>query len=451
MSRRAWAWQFVVCALLTMPVSLTPPARAADRELEGAAAKRGIEVLRALSVDLDGDRRPEALVAGLVERGITLSLWRKVDEKPYQQLFASEIYDGDAVLRLEARQLVADATLETILELREASPDETLRRLIVSRWHNATLIPVFEGTFPTGNIEKAEPGETILAFGETTAGYRLLDIDGDGQVELMLRRDLKTVLAQRPDRSTLRAVVGARETVMRFDPKAGRAGEFVTRQEQFFPYLIESRPTRFSGSSQRLPPELDRKYKREAIDRGVTEVFHGIHSSAPAVDAGAQSEDAGQELAMQRDPAPLAGWGADGKIETAWCVGVAGDGQGQWWRADFSEPTDLRMVRLVFGDASSAKAMARSNDVTGFVLVFSTGDRVTVDRKDLSFCSGPLAGIRDTPLGGDRPGVQTMVLLSKSIRATWVQVDIGRVQRRAKSGETCLAEAVLYGPQPSSM
>lgn len=443
MRRRADGWPFLVAAL-----ALAAPAWAANPELEGAAAKRGIEVLRALPADIDADGRPEVLVAGQVEDGITLSVWRKVADKPYTQLFASAVFDGDAVLRLEARQLVADPALEVIFELREASPDETVRRLFVNRWVNAGLVPIYEGSFPIGDIESGERGETTLAFGETSAGYRFEDVDNNGQVELAVRRDLKTIVAQRPDRSVLRAVVGARESVLRFDPKAGRAGEYVARQEQFYPYLVERKPRHFTGSSQRLPPELDVKFKREAIDKGVTAVFAAAASSAPERDAGSISEDGGQEMAMQRDPAPMAIWGADNQVDTSWCIGVDGDGQGQWWQADFKQPTTLRMIRLIFGDPRSAKTLARSNDVTGFVLIFSSGERVAVDRKDADFCSGPLAGIKDTPLGGDRPGTQTIVFLSKPISATWVKVEIGRVQRRAKGGETCLSEAVFYGPRP---
>jgi len=443
MRRMANGWPLLVAAL-----ALAAPTWAADAALEGAAAKRGIEVLRALTVDVDGDGRPEVLVAGQVEDGITLSIWRKVADKPYTQLFASAVFDGDAVLRLEARQLVADPAPETIFELREASPDETIRHLIISRWLNASLVPIYEASFPIGDIDAVEAGETTLAFGETAAGYRFEDVDSNGQIELAVRRDLKSILAQRPDRSLLRAVVGARETVLRFDPKAGRAGEYVARQEQFYPYLVERKPAHFTGSSQRLPPELDIKFKREAIDKGVSAVFAGAASSAPEVDGGLASEDGGQEPAMQRDPAPMAIWGADNQVDTTWCAGVDGDGQGQWWQADFKQPTTLRMIRVIFGDPRSAKTLAKSNDVTGFVLAFSTGERVTVDRKDLAFCSGPLAGIKDTPLGGDRPGTQTIVFFNKPISATWVRVEIGRVQRRAKGGETCLSEAVFYGPRP---
>lgn len=448
---------FVLCCSHAVFAAAPPPS------IDAAVRAKGYLGLRSISVDLNHDGQDEMIVAAVQEQGVMLTVWSLLAQKDapptWQEKFRGRPLDGEIVLRLEARQMVEDDTPEIVFEVREESPDEILRHLVISRWQRGALTPIFDSSFSVEDLLTERSREGLLAFGPTSAGYRFFDVDADGVMEIGVRRDLKVVRSKRAHNATLRVVVGAQETVFRYQQRAGGRGEYFPGKEQFFPYVEEVPVGEMGGSSQWLPPELEARFGRKAVADGVDNVFKDIKSASPAEglefsaddlrppDAG--SADAAEELAMQRDPAPKALWGADGDLNTAWCEGVEGPGVGQWWEARFDPERSFRMMRLILGDVSSKARYQRSNRLSGLTLVFSSGDRVYFDRQDLDFSGGTLAGFADYPLGEGHPGQQTLVFFSKPIKASWVRVEISQAQSRGREDKTCISEVKFYASTPS--
>lgn len=434
----------------------------ANPDIKSAVRAAGYDYLRSVQADLDGDKQPEAIVAGRGEDGAVLSVWRleiKKDKAKYwRQIYRGRSFDGDIILHLRAQQLVANAAPEVIFEVREESPDETSRHLVVYRWFNKALVSIFDSNFSVEELYSKKSGEQLLSFGETSAGYRFFDDDGDGQQEIAVRRDLKIVRSKRTRKAALRVVVGARETIFRFQARGRGAGEYVAGREQFHPYVEEVPVAKTSGSSQWLPPELETRFGRQAVAEGVDEIFTkakepGIEFSLSDIDAhDAGSGDAtnpdDDKPALKRDPAPKAIWAADGDLQTCWCEGVKGQGIDEWWQADFASEHSFRMMRLILGDVSSRKNFNNSNRVRGINLSFSSGERVYFDRDDLDFTGGELAGFADYPLGGGRAGQQTLVFFDHPIKASWVRVEILQASSRGRDDKTCITELKFYATAP---
>ena len=430
----------------------------AATDIQAAVRAAGFDYLRSVKVDLDGDKQAEQVVAGRGDDGAVLSVWRLVTHKDksksWKQIFLGRSFDGDIILRFQARSLLADAVPQIIFEVREESPDESSRHLVVYRWYKKALVRIFDSNFSVDDLYQKNSGEELLSFGETSAGYRFFDDDGDGVQEIAVRRDLKIVRSKRTRKSVLRVVVGAQETIFSFRARSRSAGEYVAGREQFHPYVKEVAPAKTSGSSQWLPAELEARFGRQAVAEGVDKIFSKANepglefdsSDLYASDAGTgdATNSEGDKPALKRDPAPKAIWAADGDLQTCWCEGVKGSGIGEWWQADFASEHSFRMMRLILGDVSSRKNFNSSNRIRGINLLFSSGERVYFDRDDLDFTGGELAGFSDFPLGKGRPGQQTLVFFDHAIKASWVRVEILQARSRGRDDKSCISEIIFY-------
>lgn len=395
-------------------------------DLTAASRKAGQEILANLQEDLDGDGTKEWLLALKVEYGTVLTLWNRPDpEQPYKMVFKGQRFDGEVVMLCEARQLVGSPEPEILFEMREETPDETSRRFAIYQYRDRELKPIFEGTFPVGPMRKAS-GEQVLAFGETAPGYRLIDDDGDGQQEIAVRRDLKVLNAKLKGKSPLRVVVGAKESIYRFESGHGK---YVLEGDRFHAYLDEVQATSFGGSSQVLPKHLQSKFDRAAVEQGVDGVF---------------ADDAKEDLSMTTDPAPMAKWAGDGDMATSWCEGAKGTGEDEWWQVNFAGPANLRMAKLVFGDVRSKRAFFRRNEVIEASLVFEGGDRILFNREKPDLSIGDLSGFSDNRIDKKTPGKQTIIFFSRPITTSWARIQLGKARKRGSANETCITEAVFY-------
>ncbi len=119
----------------------------------------------------------------------------------------------------------------------------------------------------------------------------------------------------------------------------------------------------------------------------------------------------------------------DGLNETAWVEGVSGPGMGEWIQLTFPGTIELRALVFDVGFNKSADLFAKNNRIKSATVVFSDGERTTVDFAD---ARGPqeIAMVR-----APGPNVET----------TFVKIIIDEVYSGTTYDDTCLAEIQVWG------
>jgi hypothetical protein len=119
----------------------------------------------------------------------------------------------------------------------------------------------------------------------------------------------------------------------------------------------------------------------------------------------------------------------DGSKETAWVEGAAGAGIGEWIELTFPDEIELHILRLNVGFDESADLFAKNNRIKRATLVFSNGERSTVEFADTR-------GFQDFSMAR-APGT--------SLKTTSIRIIIDEVYPGTKYDDTCLAEVEVYG------
>lgn len=110
----------------------------------------------------------------------------------------------------------------------------------------------------------------------------------------------------------------------------------------------------------------------------------------------------------------------DGRLETAWVEGKAGDGIGEWVLIETAAPIDIAGVQLLNGYHKNQTVFSRNGRVRGLVLVLSNGYRVEAELED-------------------RDGIQE-IRLPRPQRASWVQLVLTSAYRGTKYADTAISE-----------
>ena len=119
----------------------------------------------------------------------------------------------------------------------------------------------------------------------------------------------------------------------------------------------------------------------------------------------------------------------DGAKETSWVEGVSGPGIGEWIQLRFLGTIELRALAFAVGFDKSADLFARNNRIKSATVVFSNGERTTIDFEDTR-------GLQNFAMAR-APG--------PNIETTFVKVIIDEVYPGARYDDTCLAEIEVWG------
>ena len=290
-------------------------------------------------------------------------------------------------------------------------------------------------------------GET--SFGES--GVRVEDIDGDGFSEILAdygpasqHTDVYAwdgevyVYQETLDHAEGTRVEGWTGSIYKLPPG-----------NQFGQYMMRDDGERFgvSASSDAIRQQIN-----EAMWSGAQiKVWGTLHHGVPATEA-RQIEVDRLEVLSEAAPeprylSPFASVSAsshlpsdsygqyfpyaaiDGSLETAWAEGVSGPGIGEWIQLTFPGAIEIHAIDLAIGYDKNEDTFAKNNRLKQATLVFSNGERMTIDFEDAR-------------------GLQQVSLpetLGSTIEADAVKVVIDAVYPGTKYDDTCLAEIEVYG------
>ncbi|MEW5853475.1 MAG: hypothetical protein AB2A00_32160 [Myxococcota bacterium] len=436
------------CVLALWPVATWAASQQQDQAAQNAAAvakavkddagKRGITLVGPMLTDqdLDGDAKPDVVSAGKNPEGeIVLSVW-KAQQNRAVHLWTSPPTGGDELRSLELRNMVGDKRAEMVLELIEHSPDETRRKLHVFRSDEAGLREVLRLGYPEATPDEIKSLERV-SYGEDKPGYRISDLEGDGNQEVMIRREPKLLRVKGRQGNMVTLVVGVRESVYAWDARAEKGGKYVEAKDRFHNFLPGRKPTRISASSQKLPPDLAKQEQDRALEASFNQAF----DSENAIDAGPLNDD---PTPVEVNPAPRAFWAADNNLDTAWVENTKGAGEGEWVGLDFGDRQEINMVRVVPTCVENEAAVKNTNDLTGFSLMLSGAQRIAVDRSEKEPSDSSVLAVVEMPVPERKFAPQVLVFLQPGTKTSSLKLVVDKVKRRGKTNDTCVAELSVH-------
>lgn len=418
--------------LLTLAtLACTLPARAAtspQAAVEADAHKRGLQVIKVVAgQDVDGDGRPDAVAALKNDsEEVVLGAW-KLDGNRATLLGLTPSTSAHEVLDLQARNVCADGAAELVAVLREIAPDETRRGLRIYRW-NKQLTEVLN----LGFQENQEEEDGVISYGDAEQGFKVVDLDGDGQQEVIIRREPKRIKVPGGGEKPLTLLVGVRESIFVWSPKDQRYQEKQDRQVNFIPAL---HVRRVSASSQKLPAKLRQAEQDRTLEQSLDMAFSDDEADAPLR----------SDAPVVANPAPRAYWGADNNLDTAWVENDRGSGAGQWLEVHLrGGEHDLKMVRVVPVCADSAAHARGSNVVQVFSLVTGGGDRLTVDVSEKEPSDSGVAAVLHVPSPDRKYAPQLLVFLKPGLKSSSVKLVLDRVKKKSRTNDACISELSVH-------
>jgi hypothetical protein len=394
------------------------------------AGKRGLNVAAMLPpLDIDNDGKLEIVAAAAPEDPVefVLVVWRATGNK-VAHAWQSEPTGADAYKRLVFWNMVEEKRPEIVLELVEHTPDETLNQLRVYRAQPGGITQVLRIAVPVVKPEK-QPGR--ITYGDETPGYRVEDVDNDGNKEVLVKREPRTLVVKTRHDETRTLVLGVKENVFRWDRASGA---YAPGPDRFENFLLARKPKQVLASSQKLPPEA-KPAEPKTMDVSLDDVSGAVgDGKAPAAPPPDKKEE----------PAPMAIWGADNNLDTAWVENAAGPGEGEWVQLEFGESVPVRMVRVVPVCAKDEETMASHNELTAFSIYFAGSPRVSVDRKEKVPGDMGVLAVVEAPSPERKFAPQVLVFLTPGTESSMVRVMIDKVKKRGKANDTCVAEVSVH-------
>ena len=406
----------LVCVLVfgaNRSANASPLPRYRGSAAEAVAAKAGWRTSKVLRVDLTGDGRRDYVVVLTGARGLRLvalsyvrgDAERRADafRTEYEEQFAA----ATRVVRLESDFIAGDPSADLVAVVEAPSPDErAISARIVGR-HRGRMKAFWKKSYLITSTEAAAAGGARIALGDASPHFELEDRDRDGGKEIIWTLGPQ-IIEVRGRAGPVEFVVGARQTVLRFDAEQG-----VYRSAQ--------------------PDRADE------VDEGESTVdFLPPHSPSEV--------EATQQVPKIWGTAQ-AFWGADGDLETAWTVrGVSAVGQALTLR--FSERPKVSLIRVVPGCGAGKDDWQRYVPLERFVIQLSTGLRFELQADGGGPWPNGVRGIGVFPLGGNF-GRQILIFLEDPKQVAWGRLEVqslGRRKRRSKGriDEVCVSEVSFH-------
>jgi len=113
----------------------------------------------------------------------------------------------------------------------------------------------------------------------------------------------------------------------------------------------------------------------------------------------------------------------DGRLETAWVEGKAGQGVGEWVVVELAAPLDIGSIQLLNGYHKNRDVFMKNSRVRGIRIGLSTGFAINAELED-------------------RDGIQT-IKLPRREKISWVQLTLQSSYPGTKFADTAISELRL--------
>lgn len=409
-------------------------ARAADDEEKRtpaqAASAKGLKLLESVRFDFDADGRSETVGACEDNRSIVLCVFGE-NERGAVFKEKSKSSGGNKLKSLKVEKLVPEVGNPFIaLEVYGENPDEKTKRIRIYTLRGG-LRQVFTSVIfrPKTKDERAEweRDDDVVKYGDPRAGWYFADLDGDGKMEILVRRKPQIVALKREDRAPKRVITGVREAIYDWTGSPTK-GSFKPRDKERLNNFIPPRKiVAVRASSAYIPRKIEKKMQQDA--------------TAKAAMAAANGEEKIPSKEIDRSAYIVVG--ADDNLETSWIEDDKGNGEGEWIEVELDAKEDIRMIRVVAGCTASKKIFRSHNVPVKFELKFGP-TRALVDREIPQRPIPPILGIIELPVRGKKFAKQTLVFFDGRVAADVVRLTLQDSRRLGRANRTCISEISIH-------
>jgi len=418
-------------SLTTLAQQKPPPAASVDAVVKA----KGYALLKELRGDFDGDGREDVVVALSSKSGVQVGVLTGEPSK----LALTTVFPpsgGNELKSLEFTHLMPPQEApEAVLEVYGENPDEKLKRI---RVYTGVTKPreVFSSVIFRAKDKSARedwerlPG--IVVYGDARPGWYFDDVEGDGTMEIIVRKDPQLLKLPRDDDEPANLLTGVRESVYELMGGAD-SSVYVERPAKRFTDFLPMLPVeKVTGSGAWMP-------KQERADLESEALSAALYAAAESTDDKAVPDN------VEIDLSPYFARVADKNFDTAWIEDDAkGHGKGEWFMLHLAEGSAVRMVRFVPGCIADKKSFKDHNVPTRVELRFDDGEMLTVDLTKPKKPERPAVAMLELPLKNREVGTQTLVFFPKEIATKTVKVTILDVKKQGKANNTCFSEVSVH-------
>lgn len=420
--------------ILALSIAALPAtAQNKPRVTSGDAAKKaGLEVLKTLDADVDGDGKKDLVVMANAVGDKGGPLWIAVlgeDDKGYVVRDKLKV-GGKEFKRFEAQALVpSPESMEVVVEVYDDNPDEKVKRV-----HVFSGVPRLREIFKSAIYrpkdkdarEEWEKDPDLVQYGDARPGWYFMDVEGDGVVEVLVRRKPQVLEVARDDKPA-KLLTGVREAVYAFDGAADQ-GVYVERGAlRFNDFLPAYAVKDVEASSAWVDPKVLKDLKAQALSQAAT---------AAATGGGKTDTDV--------DLKPYMVTAADKNLETGWIEDSKTNGKGEWIEVKLDADHDIHMVRIVPGCVGDKRAFGAHNVPESVEIQIGDGARAKVDLKKTTDVDRPAIAVHKMDVK-DRPWAkQFLVFFEGKDSADSVKVYLDGAKKQGAGNHTCISEVSVH-------
>ncbi len=435
----------VGCALLGAAVLALGSADAiaeskSRRTTDEALKQKKLTRQKLIEPDLDGDGRKEVVAVCTGDSGVVLALIGE-DAAGAVVTQVTPPVGGKEVAKLETKELIPPkGSTQLVVEVYDDTPDEKVKRVRVYGPDGSGATVKLKEIF-SSKIERSkskddraewERDDSIVRYEEPRPGWYFEDVEDDGIVEVLVRRQPQIISVAKKGGEPVRIVTGVRERRWSWDNDKAKYTEGADQLHDFLPaYEI----AKVEASSVWIDPKDAKERKARALSDALMQ----------ATNAGKNADELKDEVTF--DTSDLVKLGADGNLATAWIEGDAkGDGKGEWLEVTLAEESTIHMVRLVSGCAESKQTMKAHNVPESFSIKLDAGGDAHVNRREAGKFDAPVVAFTDDLVKlADRPWIRTtLVFFDGKSDATKVRVTLDKAIKQGKGNHTCISEISVH-------
>jgi hypothetical protein len=485
--RTSFAFAFlslgIAASSLAQGVIDGPPPKPKEKSrvfTDEAVRKKGLELVKIIDVDTDGDGRKENIGVAKGKNGLQLVV---VGEDKAGAVVTAVLppVGGREIARFEGMALAPPSeSTEVVLEVYDETPDEKVKRVRVYAARDGKLVEIFTSVLHrsknAAERDEWERDKSIISYGDPRGGWYFGDVEG----EVYVRRKPQILRFKKDDGSEVKLLTGVHEQVWRFDAGAFAFRDTGERLKAFLPTL-EIAEVR--ASSAWIEPNELRELKAAALQDALSgggkggeramggEMELGLEDlEAPAAkteekkpkkpkpaqppkekkaprEKKAPKAEAEPEPEIAIDRTPYFQRAADKDLATGWVEDdEKTDGKGQWVELELAEASAIHMVRVVAGCVDTQATYREFNVPERFTISLDGGAEALVDRREPARFDSPAVAFSDNIVKlKDRPWAKTtLVFFDGKTEAKKVRLTLDKAIVQGKGNRTCISEVSVH-------